>query len=84
MLLELSPVVLGKIDHQQLAVGGEDPRRLGDRRSRLLRVVQHLVQDDAVRAVIAKRKRVHVALAKAGAAYPCFIQFHPRQSKHFR
>ena len=46
----------GEIDHQQRAARRQHPRRLGDRRGRLLRIMEHLVDDDAVGALVGERQ----------------------------
>ena len=64
-LAQLFALVRGEIDDQQRSAGRKYPRCLGDRGGRRVRIMQHLVDDDAVGAVVGKRKRIHVALAEA-------------------
>ena len=75
--------MLGKIDHQQLTVRSQHACGLDDRRARLLRIMEHLVQDDAICAAVAERERVHVALAETRTGNTGFIQFNSGKAKHF-
>ena len=45
-------LVCREIHHQQSAARGEHPRRLGDRRGRRVCVVQHLMDDDRIGALV--------------------------------
>ena len=69
-LAQLLALVRREIDDQQGAAGREHPRRLGDRRGRRVGIMKHLVDDDAVGALVGERQRVHVALAKARRECP--------------
>ena len=64
-LAQLLALVRREIDDQQGPAGRQHPRRLGDRRCGRMGIMQHLVDDDAVGALVGERQRVHVALAKA-------------------
>ena len=54
-------LVSGEIDDQQAAAGAQDARRLGQRRRRVLRIMQHLVDDDAVGAAVGAEVGKHAA-----------------------
>ncbi len=83
VLAQLLALVCREVDDQKSPAGRQHARRLGDRGCRRVRVVEHLVDDDAVGAAVGEREGVHVALAKARRNARRF-QLHPCQAKHFR
>src|SRR5689334_10908424 len=51
-IAQLFTAVRGKVDDQQCAARGEHPRRLRNRRGWRMRIMQDLVDDDAVGTVV--------------------------------
>ena len=82
-LAQLLALVRGEIDDQQRSAGREHARRLGDRRRRRVGIVKHLVDDDAVGALVGERQRIHVALAQARLDARG-LELDPRQPQHLR
>ena len=82
-LAKLLALVGRKVDDQQRPARREDTRSLGDRGGRRVGVMKHLVDDDAVGALVGERERIHVSLAEArGNAGG--LQFDPRHAQHVR
>ena len=73
----------GEIDHQERSSGGKHPRRFGNRRRRRVGIMEHLVNDDRVGALVGERKRIHVALPKA-RRNPRRLELHACEPKHVR
>ena len=80
---QLLALVCGKVDDQQRAAGCKNASGLGDRRGRRMRIVKHLVNDDAVGALVGEGERIHIALAKTGLDSRSF-ELHAGQPQHFR
>ena len=64
--LQFDQIVRRKIDHQHEAAGLHHARRLGQRRRRIVGIVQHMVDGDDVETVRLKGQRIHVALPDLG------------------
>ena len=79
---QLLAVVRREIDDQQPPARPQHARRLGDRRARLLREVEHVVQDRDIRRAIRHRQRIQVRLAQFGVGP--VVQLRPRQPQHLR
>ncbi len=80
---QLLALMRREIDDEQSPAVSEHPRRLRDRDRGRVGVVQHLVDDDAVRRLVGERQRVHVALAQARGD-PCRFELHPGEAQHLR
>src|SRR5690348_12219266 len=82
-LAQLLALMRREIDDQQGAARSEHTRRLGDGYRGRVSVMQHLMDNDAVRALVGERKRIHVALAQARVDTGR-LQLGPREAKHVR
>ncbi len=72
-------IVRGKIDHQQTAIGCQNPCGLGDRPFGMLGIVQHLVKQDGIKAVIGEGEGVEVAQYEFGVRLHHRSILHPTQ-----
>ena len=54
-------IVRGKIHHQQTTLWGQNSCGFGDRPFGMLGIVQHLVEQDGIKAAIGERKGVEIA-----------------------
>src|SRR3546814_13690451 len=63
-------IVRREIGDQQAPARHQHARRLTDRRPRLLREMEHMVQDRRVRRAVAPRQRVEIGLAPFGITPP--------------
>ena len=63
LALQLDHVVRREVDHQDGAARAHDAGRLGERRRRIVGVVQDVMDGDDIEAVGLERQRIHVALA---------------------
>ena len=75
-------IVGREIDDEQLSAGFENARCLGDHVFRLFQIVQHLVNDYQVGAIILEWCVGDIALADAGIAHVCAVEIGPRDRQH--
>jgi hypothetical protein len=73
----------GEIDDQERSARRQDSRRFGDRRRGCVRIVENLVDDDAVGGFVLERERVHVALPETRGHSGGF-ELHSGEAEHFR
>ena len=74
--------VRGEVDDEQPPVGRHEPRRFEDRPSRIVEVVEHLVDHDEVEARGVERRAVHVALPEFVAGDATAFEVGPGHRQH--
>jgi hypothetical protein len=75
-------LVRGEVNHEQLASGGEQPRRLGNRGGGIIEKMQDLVQHDGVGHAIGQRHVEQIAMASLRLGEPRALELHARIGQH--